>query len=440
MGVVEKTLKIAIFEVREKGKNPLSTLVQRPTKCLPPQWSSPLVYTATQLCRQRTSTQSMKGQGAFPFCWKVRWAGVGAWKLQLPWNMTWFCAHRTFSPFGLLGNKGMHCYNGNEGLHHLEQWHELIEAIYEEGEVPRGYVMDFGEYVWKDLHSYHRNKHPNSPLDMPSAKAYTREIVGTICCHGRMTAERPRRQLLIDNMALMTEKLFDLQREDPDWFAPIEDKAEEPLVYKVRFTDVPLAIKAILPSKKGRQRSFACSKTRQEIERNLKIANDNPLLTFTWWKRSMAHPSPPCNRIGCGKHKMPERAIGTLTTQPSGQDSAGMVEPLRAQPQESGKATTTPRSQADTCKGQPEGGLSQPVWKGLPQKSRVLLERELDLLESKVSGMDITALSCLNTLTGCYYKWTLSTYPHSSRDGTSEPVGETVALPNRQSLTEEGVV
>ena len=37
------------------------------------------------------------------------------------------------------------------------------------------------------------------------------------------------------------------------------------------------------------------------------------------------------------------------------------------------------------------------------------------------------------------YKWKLSTYPTSSRDGSSEPDGGPAASPVRQSLSEEGV-
>ena len=55
---------------------------------------------------------------------------------QLNLNKPNFCTHRTFSAFGLLGNKGMHCYNGNCKLHHLEEWYQLVIAIDEEGYAP----------------------------------------------------------------------------------------------------------------------------------------------------------------------------------------------------------------------------------------------------------------------------------------------------------------
>ena len=72
--------------------------------------------------------------------------------------------------------------------------------------------------------------------------------------------------------------------------------------------------------------------------------------------------------------------------------------------------------------------------------SKLLTKRELRLLESMVNGMDIAALPCPNLFTGWNFKWILDTYSVTDRDGTSEPVGKSAAPPNRQSLTEEGVV
>ena len=75
-----------------------------------------------------------------------------------------------------------------------------------------------------------------------------------------------------------------------------------------------------------------------------------------------------------------------------------------------------------------------------PTTSKLLTIGELKLLESMVNGTDITALPYPNMFTGWNFEWTLNTCSVIDRGGTSEPVGETVALPNRQSLAEEGII
>lgn len=74
-----------------------------------------------------------------------------------------------------------------------------------------------------------------------------------------------------------------------------------------------------------------------------------------------------------------------------------------------------------------------------PTTSKHLTDGELRLLESIVNGTDIAALPCPNLFTGWNFEWTLNTCSVYDRFGTSEPVGESAALPNRQSLAEEGV-
>ena len=75
-----------------------------------------------------------------------------------------------------------------------------------------------------------------------------------------------------------------------------------------------------------------------------------------------------------------------------------------------------------------------------PITSKPLTIGELRLLESIVNGTDIAALPCPNLFTGWNFEGILDTCSVIDRDGTSEPVGESAALPNRQSLTEEGII
>ena len=133
-----------------------------------------------------TLAPSVKRRSTHPHHRNVCWVSEGITQILTLWltaldgtpcinqfnlNKPIFCTHRTFSAFGLLGNKGMHCYNGNSKLHHLEEWYELVIAIDEEGYVPRGYVQDFLKYIWKDLKYLHKTKNSSRPLDALSANS-----------------------------------------------------------------------------------------------------------------------------------------------------------------------------------------------------------------------------------------------------------------------------
>ena len=60
--------------------------------------------------------------------------------------------------------------------------------------------------------------------------------------------------------------------------------------------------------------------------------------------------------------------------------------------------------------------------------------------ETSGNDANIAAMPCPCKFPRWNYKWKLSTYPASGRDGSSEPVGEpAVPPPVQQSLAEEGV-
>ena len=57
---------------------------------------------------------------------------------------------RVYSAFELLGNKGMHCYNGNVKLQYPDKWYELVLTIYKEDNVQSTPVAQW--YILYILH------------------------------------------------------------------------------------------------------------------------------------------------------------------------------------------------------------------------------------------------------------------------------------------------
>lgn len=404
-----------------------------------------------------TLAPSVKRRSTHPHHRNVCWVSEGIAQILTLWltaldgtpcinqfnlNKPIFCTHRTFSAFGLLGNKGMHCYNGNSKLHHLEEWYELVIAIDEEGYVPRGYVQDFLKYIWKDLNYLHKTKNSSRPLDALSAKSYVLEITDIVLLSYKETFGQQQRQALDKNMVLMIVMLFRLKEENPDWFDPIEDEVAKPVEYKVRYIDRIIAIKSALPPRKGKGKSRSCASNRaaQEIERNLKIANAKMDLTYKWWAKSLAHPSLLQNHLVSGRHRALERNLSAKTSALAVHDEAVVETTPTPQPQEDDMTVdSTIQPQTAPYKGLFESGIPQILQQRHPGNHKTLSVNGKSLLESIVNGIDITALLCHDKFTRWNHKWKLSTYPTSGGDGSSEPFGKSVAPPNRQSLSEEGV-
>ena len=304
-------------------------------------------------------------------------------------NKPVFCTHRTFSAFGLLGNKGMHCYNGNCKLHHLEKWYHLVIAIDEEGYAPRSYVQDNLNYVWKDLISLHKTKNSSRPLDVLSAKSHVLEITDFVLHSYKETVGHQQRQALDNNMEHMIVMIFLLKEEHPDWFDPIEDEVLKPVEYKVHYIDRIIAIKSALPPRKRKSRNCTSNGAAQEIERNLKIVNAKMELIYKWWTKSLAHPPLLKNHLVLGRHRALMRNPSAKTSVLAVHDEAKVVATPTPQPQEDDMTINpTIQPQIPPCKGLFELGRPQISQQRHHGNHKTLSAKGKSLLKSIVNGTD----------------------------------------------------
>lgn len=240
----------------------------------------------------------------------------------------------SFSAFGLLGNKGMHCYNGNGELRHTSQWYKMITAIHEDEDISRRYVDDYVEHIWEDLNLYHKERHPDCPLDTLCAKKHILDITDIVVRTCNITVCRSERQTLTYNMGFVADIIFEMRETHPYRFGPVKVPVAKPLIYKVRYIDVTIAVKTLLPTQKGKPWSYAGRKTDLEIERNLKFVSAKSASNYKWWVRSLAQPCPPHRYFSCGGHKTPSFKRGFIPPTLDVQKETGLDVISNFQPQE----------------------------------------------------------------------------------------------------------
>ena len=154
----------------------------------------------------------------------------------------------------------------------------------------------------------------------------------------------------------------------------------------------------------------------------------------------MAHPSLLQNHLVSGRHRALERNLSAKTSALAVHDEARVETTPTPQPHEDDMTVdSTIQPQIAPYKGLSKSGIPQISQQRQPGNHKTLSVNGKSLLESMVNGIDITALMCHDKFTRWNHKWKLSTYPTSSGDRSSEPFGKSVAPPNRQSLSEEGV-
>ena len=213
-----------------------------------------------------TSKLTVTGKDATPPHRNVKWSSEEVILLLSLWSMVpdstiyqprfdlekpLICVFRVYSAFGLLGNKGMHCYNGNVKLQYCAKWYELMLTIYEEDKVPLGWVRNFIELIWKNLNYCHQTKHSNCPLNVLNSKIYVLKFTEDILEAYRLDVPRSRRPALNNNMIILIEWIFELKEMHPSWFKLVKVKAmAKPVEYKVRYIDRIIAIISALPPRK----------------------------------------------------------------------------------------------------------------------------------------------------------------------------------------------
>ena len=291
MGVVGKTLRAPTLEVRGKGNNPPSTLVHRPTKCLSPQPPpQPPLFASTKINRQKHSTLPRKGEEPYQAFWGVR--GPGAMGPQTPWH--W--AHRTFSAFGLLGNKGMHSLNGNTEETAMLAWLQLVQLAGQDIDLQPREVKNIGSLFELVLNCHAGNYGEDTPLTLKHVETHARGIARYLMqLHNISIGPGKAGARFAANITAACKVIFDARLNFSYERAPTEATSFR----AVRSEEV-------IPIKLIPGRSSAC---KREIEMARSLANVTATTNYKWWSKAYAsHCIVPLDRIG-QRHSSPPSLV-----------------------------------------------------------------------------------------------------------------------------------